>query len=268
MTSTSDNSVSVLIITVNEYYYIPKFLDSVIEADSVNIIGITTLPVSLGSESLWRFGIDLVRRFGLRVSISHICFYLRHMYDDIRYRLGLGGTPRSVGTLASEHGVETRHVKEINSHSYLEYVRELQPDVIASVAATQRFEPELLNISAKATINVHSSLLPEYRGVSPSFWTLLNDENQTGVTAHLMNETIDTGDVIVQRPIDIETNETLHSLNKKVAEVGADVLLDALEAVRTGTVDTTPIDPDEGSYYSLPEREDVRLFQRKGNKFY
>jgi methionyl-tRNA formyltransferase len=190
------------------------------------------------------------------------------MYDDIRYRLGLGGTPRSVGTLASEHGVETRHVKEINSHSYLEYVRELQPDVIASVAATQRFEPELLNISAKATINVHSSLLPEYRGVSPSFWTLLNDENQTGVTAHLMNETIDTGDVIVQRPIDIETNETLHSLNKKVAEVGADVLLDALEAVRTGTIDTTPIDPDEGSYYSLPEREDVRLFQRKGNKFY
>lgn len=268
MSASNDESLSVLIITVDEYYYIPKFFDSILDAESIDIVGITTLPVSLGTDSLWRFGIDLMRRFGLHVTSSHVRFYLRHILTDIRYRLGLGGTPRSVSTLASEHGIEYRHVKDINGVDYVEYVRELQPDVIASVAATQRFETDLLTVPSEAAVNVHSSLLPEYRGVSPSFWALLNDEDRTGVTAHFMDEDIDTGDIIVQRSIEISENETLHSLNETVATVGADVLLTALEGIRTGEVSATPVDPEEGTYYSLPKREDVREFHRKGNKFY
>jgi folate-dependent phosphoribosylglycinamide formyltransferase PurN len=268
MSSKPDDQLSVLVITIDEYYYIPKFLKSILDADSIDTIAITTVPISLGTDSLWRFGIDLMQRFGLRVTSSHVRFYLKHMLSDLRYRVGAGGEPRSVSTVAKGRGIEHRHVSDVNAEDYVEYASGLQPDVIASVAATQKFESDLLNVPTQAAINVHSSLLPEYRGVSPSFWTLLNGEDQTGVTAHFMDENLDTGDIIVQRPIEINETETLHSLNERVAEVGAEVLLEGLEGIRTGNINATPIDPEKGAYYSLPEREDVRAFRQKGNRFY
>lgn len=260
--------LEIVFVTVNEFYYIPRFLSEVVDADGLVVKGIVTLPPSLGTEHMIPFVYKLYDRFGPKVFLQHGLFYAGCRLMDLFNRLNGRKPAYSPQALAQEHGIEYRHVRDVNSPEMTEYFERKAPDVIASVAATQRFEPHIISLPAKGTINVHSSLLPEYRGVSPSFWALLNDEDYTGISVHFMSDELDTGDVLKQERLRIRPDDTLHSLNKRVAERGSDVLLDALRAIQTNDVQTDSIDPDEGSYYSLPEREDVKEFLRQGNEFY
>jgi folate-dependent phosphoribosylglycinamide formyltransferase PurN len=258
----------VVIVTVNEYYYIPKFLRRVVEAESIEIVGITTTPPSLGTQNVLAFAYDLFETFGPRVFCKHTAFYAKHFLLDVINRTLNTGASYSCRTLADRYGIEYRHVTDVNSSDYIDYVESKAPDVLVSVAATQKFEPRLLAVPTERAINIHSSLLPEYRGVSPSFWTMLNDEPETGVSVHLMDEDLDSGDVIRQEPIGTRDDDTLHTLNTRVAEVGSEVLLQALVDIDSGSLNRTPIDPEAGSYYSMPSRSDVRAFREGGRRFY
>jgi len=260
--------LSVVVVTVQEYYYIPRFLRSVLASDAVEVVEILTMPPSLGTESTPRFALDLLRRFGPRVFAQHVAFYAKYATLDAVHRVTGTGEPFSARTLAARRDIDHEHVTDVNDPSVFRRLTEREFDVLVSVAATQKFEPDLLATPNRCAVNVHSSLLPEYRGVSPSFWTLLRGEDRTGITVHYMDEGLDTGAVIAQEPLPIREGDTLHSLNARVAERGSEVLLDALEQVRAGTVTATPIDAEEGSYFSLPEGEDVRAFRRRGREFY
>lgn len=267
--SVSDSgSLDVFIVTIREYYYIPKFLRPVFEAERINVQEIATMPPTLGTQDIPTFVADLLRRFGPRVFARHGYFYVKYALLDVLNRYAARGEAYSARTLARRHGVDHQHVTDVNDPAFVAHIAEYDPDVLVSVAATQRFDPALLAVPSECAVNVHSSLLPEYRGVSPSFWALLNDEDSTGISVHYMDEDIDTGDVLVQEALPIEDDDTLHSLNARVAERGADVLLTALEQIRRGTVDPTSIDPDAGSYYSLPTRADVAEFIANGCQFY
>jgi len=261
------DKLDVLVVTVNEYYYIPKFLRPLVQSDDFQIVGITTVPPSLGTENLLAFAYRLFRTFGPRVFANHCAFYSKYVLLDWVHRLG-GGQEYSPKTLAAVNGIEYRHVKDINAEEYLQYARILEPDVIVSVAATQRFDSDLLDVPAEGAVNVHSSLLPEYQGVSPSFWALLNGEEITGVSAHYMIEEIDAGDLIRQRTIEIHPSDSLHSLNERAAEIGAEVLLAALGDIATDSVNREEFDTDEGNFYPMPTRSDVKAFLERGNTFY
>lgn len=264
----SDEPLSVLIITVDEYYYIPKFLDEVVTADMIDIVGITTVPPTLGTQNILSFAWDLFQAFGPVVFTKHTLFYSKYRLLDLVGRVLDSKTVYSPERLAQRHNIDYRHVNDVNSEEYRSYAQSRAPDVLVSVAATQKFGSELLAIPEDRAINVHSSLLPEYRGVSPSFWSLLNNEEQTGITVHEMAEEIDTGDCIRQEPVPIHDDDTLHTLNERVAERGSKVLLQALEDIRTNDESLEAIDPKAGSYYSLPTRADVQEFRNKGNHFY
>lgn len=264
---TGPEQLDILIITVNEYYYIPKFLGEIIDADEYRVVGLTTMPPSLGTQNLFTFAYDLFRQFGPRVFAQHVGFYTKYLGLDLLGRITGHGPAYSPKTLAKRHNIDYRHTTDVNTGSYREYAANLNPDVMVSVAATQKFGPKLLEVPDRCAINTHSSLLPEYRGVSPSFWAMLNDEERTGVTVHYMADDLDTGDVIRQEPLAIRDDDTLHSLNDRVAEHGSKVLRGALEDIRTGTVTAKPIDPEKGEYYSLPKREEVRKFLIN-NRFY
>lgn len=267
--SASDSdSLDVFVVTIREYYYVPKFLRRILEAERIDVQEIATMPPTLGTQDTPTFVAGLLRRFGPRVFARHGYFYVKYALLDAVNRYTGRGQAYSARTLAHRYGVDHRHVTDVNDPEFVAHVAERDPDVLVSVAATQKFGSELLAVPSESAVNVHSSLLPEYRGVSPSFWTLLNDEDATGITVHYMDEDIDTGDVLVQEEVPIEDDDTLHSLNVRVAERGADVLLQALRQIERGTVDPTPIDPDAGSYYSLPTRADVAEFVANGRRFY
>ena len=94
----------------------------------------------------------------------------------------------------------------------LNKVRELQPDVAIVCSFNFLLPKELYEIPKFGTINCHPSLLPDYRGANPYFHVINNNEKQTGITFHYVDETFDTGDIITQIPVDIYENDTMGSL--------------------------------------------------------
>ncbi|MFC6733708.1 methionyl-tRNA formyltransferase [Haladaptatus sp. DYSN1] len=267
-TDQPDDRLSVLLVVPREYYYIPKFLAQLVESPQIRVVGITTVPPALGTQGVFGFAARLFRSFGPRVFAQHVGFYLRYLATDHANRLLSRGRPYSPKTLALRHDIEYRHVADVNAPSYIDYAKSKNPDVLVSVAATQKFGPELLSVPANCAINIHSSLLPAYRGVSPSFWALLNDEDATGITVHYMAPEFDTGDVIVQRPLPIEPGDSLHTLNTRVAEHGSAVLVEALERIHEGAVEPKPLDLSAGGYYSVPKRDHVKEFLATGRRFF
>ena len=106
----------------------------------------------------------------------------------------------------------------------------LEPDLII-VVAFRKLPAELFNIPKYGTINLHASLLPNYRGAAPINWCLINGEIKTGVTTFFINERIDQGDILLQKEIIIENKDDFGSLYIKLSEVGADLVIKTVEGI-------------------------------------
>lgn len=137
----------------------------------------------------------------------------------------------------------------------LKTVRELQPELIV-VAAYGRILPEdILNVPPYGSINVHSSLLPKYRGAAPINWAILNGETETGVSIMYMAKELDAGDVISQVTTPIGPEENAQELTARLAELGAEALSSAVSALKSGTARRTPQDHSAFTYAPMLSRE-------------
>ena len=136
----------------------------------------------------------------------------------------------------------------------LALVRELHPELIV-VAAYGRILPEdILNTPPYGSINVHSSLLPKYRGAAPINWAILNGESVTGVTIMYMAAQLDAGDVIRCAETPIDPDEDAQTLTERLAQLGADTLLQAVEDLKNGTATRTPQDHTQFTYAPMLDR--------------
>ena len=118
----------------------------------------------------------------------------------------------------------------LKDSNFINQIRRLKPDLIVVVAF--RILPEILwSIPTFGSINVHASLLPNYRGAAPINWAIINGEKQTGVTTFFINDRIDTGDVIGQSKIDINKNENAGELHNSLMRLGADLLIKSIDKI-------------------------------------
>ena len=118
----------------------------------------------------------------------------------------------------------------LKDSNFINQIRRLKPDLIVVVAF--RMLPEILwSIPTFGSINVHASLLPNYRGAAPINWAIINGEKQTGVTTFFINDRIDTGDVIGQSKIDINKNENAGELHNSLMRLGADLLIKSIDKI-------------------------------------
>ena len=115
---------------------------------------------------------------------------------------------------------------------------------------------------------MHGALLPNYRGIAPSFWMMANGERRAGVTVFFVNEDIDAGDVVEVTEFDIGPDETLDAFIVRSKEIACDLLLSAIDKVEIGEPATTPLDKAEGSYYGFPTRTAYRRFRERGRKLW
>ena len=118
---------------------------------------------------------------------------------------------------------------------FLKTLKEISPDVIAVAAFGQILPKAVLDIPKFGCLNVHTSLLPKYRGAAPIQQAILDGEKMTGVTIMYMAEGIDTGDIILQRTIPIEADDTGETLTNKLAALGGELIVEALAKVQNGT---------------------------------
>jgi len=146
-----------------------------------------------------------------------------------------------------------------NLPEVVQTVRGLAPDLILSVWYRRLLGPELLAAPRVAALNVHGSLLPAYRGRAPLNWVLVNGEPRTGVTVHHMSAEADAGDIVAQRAIDIELDDTARSLYERMTKIGVDLLLESYPAVLAGTAPR--VAQDHARATTMPRRrpEDGRI---------
>lgn len=157
--------------------------------------------------------------------------------------------------------------KGINHPESLEVIKSYQPDVLVSIAGNQIFKKPLIELAPKGCINLHTALLPKYRGLMPSFWVLKNNEKKTGVSVFFVDEGIDSGPIIVQKEVEIN-DMTQKQLIEHTKKLGMDAIIEALDLIKNDSVNLIPNPDEEMSYYSFPTKEDVKEFKRIGKKFF
>lgn len=149
-------------------------------------------------------------------------------------------------------------IKVRNNPEFLEEVRKLNPDLICVVAYGKILPQELLDIPKYGCVNVHGSLLPEYRGAAPIQWAVLNGDKKTGVTTMFMNAGMDTGDMILKEEVEIGEDETTGELWDRLKTIGANLLIKTVKEIENGTATRTK-QPEEGTMAPMLSKEMAKI---------
>lgn len=160
-----------------------------------------------------------------------------------------------VKELALRHGYTVYQPTKVRETTFLETVKELAPEVIVVAAFGQIIPKALLEIPPYGCINVHASLLPKYRGASPIQYSIIDGEEETGITIMHMDVGIDTGDIILQAKLPIAPDETGGSLFDKLARLGADAIAEALGQISAGTATRIPQDNEKATQVKMISKE-------------
>ncbi len=140
-----------------------------------------------------------------------------------------------VKEFALEKGLKVyQPIRIKNNTEFIEEIKKLKPDVICVVAYGKILPKEILDIPEKGCINVHGSLLPEYRGAAPIQWAVLNGDKKTGVTTMYMDVGMDTGDIILKEEVTIGDDETTGKLWDRLSKIGGKLLVKTLKQIEDG----------------------------------
>lgn len=159
---------------------------------------------------------------------------------------------------ATRHGLPVLQPEKLDDSAFVDELKTLAPEVIA-VVAFQILPPEVYELASVGAFNLHASLLPQYRGAAPINRAIMNGEIETGVTTFFLERKVDTGDTILMRRVGIEPNETAGELHDRLAELGASVVVETVQHIEAGTVDTLEQDEARASWAPKIFKDDARI---------
>ncbi|MDH5694274.1 MAG: formyltransferase family protein [Gammaproteobacteria bacterium] len=254
--------MKVFVITQNDPFYLSENIDYLLNnlPPHTEIVGCCLFEASpFGKrETFVNKAVNTYKVFGW-------IFFIRYSLKFIANKLF---NRKSVLAVLKEHNVDVVSLDEsINSEKSLDKIKMYKPDLLVSIAGNQIFKRSLINLAPKGCLNLHTSLLPKYRGLLPSFWVLKNEETYSGVSVFFVDEGIDSGEILVQKKFEIGdmSQEQLIRLSKRM---GMNAVLEAIDLVRTGKFDLIENKDEEMSYFSFPTRADVKMFKQRGKKFF
>jgi methionyl-tRNA formyltransferase len=163
----------------------------------------------------------------------------------------------SVAELAEKRGVPVLIRK--SPDDLVPHLRDVDPDVIVATNWRTWIPPEIFTLPRLGTLNVHDSLLPAYAGFSPLIWALINGEDQVGVTAHMMDEELDAGDIVLQRAVPVGPTDTATDLFNSTLELFGPITVDGLALIAAGRTDWARQDRSKASFFHKRSIEDSRI---------
>jgi len=255
-------------VLMDDSQYIPRMYGKVLRERKEDILGIAIVPpVQIGKSLIASYVDFLKKHYIMYGPIGLVKKILQQINCKIKSKISFSDKVKkmySIRKIAKDNDIPIFEEKDINSPNFLERMRKMKPDII-SFASPQIVKSNLLKIPKKGCINVHSALLPKYRGVYPMFWALLNDEKKVGVTVHYMDKDIDNGKIILQKSFPVEKTDTFESLYNKAITIIPDTYLEALEKIENGEK-PLPNKKSESTYFSFPKISDVKKFKNKGKR--
>lgn len=254
--------MNIVLLTQDDPFYLAKELDYLFRniPGNVTVTGCVVFDVSpFGrNETILKKALRTRKIFGNR-------FFVRYGLKFLKAKLE---PSNNINHVLEKYGIEKIEIKgSINSDDSIKKVSGYEPDLLISIAGNQIFKKQLIELAPKGCLNLHSALLPKYRGLMPSFWVLKNDEKFTGVSVFFVDEGIDSGPVLVQKQVEIG-NRSLEELIKHTKRVGMDAILESIQLIQEGDYTLLPNRDEESTYFSFPTRHDVIEFREKGKKFY
>lgn len=168
-------------------------------------------------------------------------------------------TPTPVRILANENGIPSYTPKSLKDEEFLALLSEINPDITVVVAYGKILPKSVLEFPKYGSINLHVSILPRYRGSAPMQRAIMNGESETGVTVMQMDEGLDTGDIIEIEKFPIGERDNLETVHDKSVEIGAGLILKALEKIENGTAKRTKQDESLASYAPKIEKSDLKI---------
>jgi len=171
---------------------------------------------------------------------------------------GLKPQPPPVKRIAQKLDLPLIQPHSVNSPEVLEKLRRLELELLVTAAYGQLLKRPVLELPRRGCLNVHASLLPKYRGAAPVAWAIASGERVTGVTVFLMDEGMDTGPILLQRETEIGPEETRGELERRLAELGGQLVVEAVHGYLAGGLRPRP-QPPGGSLAPRLNREDGRI---------
>jgi methionyl-tRNA formyltransferase len=154
---------------------------------------------------------------------------------------------------ALENSTSVYNESELNITSLKDIIAKYEPDLLVTHAFMKILPKALFNVPKLGTVNIHASLLPAYRGPSPSYWVLHNKEARTGLTAHFMDEGVDTGAIICQNEVYIEQNETMDTVIEKLKHTAPSLVNNMLDNILQPDFQPMPQNEQLASYAPKPK---------------
>ena len=173
-------------------------------------------------------------------------------------------TPPPVKAAALNSGVAVLQPERIKDEEFVNTLREINPDIIVVAAYGKILPKDIIQLPRYGCINVHASLLPKYRGAAPISWAIINGEKETGITIMQMDEGLDTGSILLQKGIEITKEDTAGTLSNKLSKIGAELLIEGLNAIEKGEIKPITQDNSKTSYAPMLKKEDGQINWTKG----
>jgi len=252
----------VVLLTQDEPLFLVPSIDYLLSRKpaGVEVAGCVTFdPSPLGKKT------GLLGRANALLRVFGPAYFIRYATHFALARLD---PKRRLSRILERHGVPELRLKgNVNSVESIAAIRALKPDLLVSVAGNQIFRRPLIELAPKGCLNLHTALLPKYRGLMPTFWALKNGEKETGVSVFLVDEGIDSGPIVVQKHVPIDTDR-LEELIRRTKTIGMDAVWEAVKKIRSGKAKLVPNPEAEKTYFSFPTRADVRAFRAAGKRLY
>lgn len=252
----------IILLTQDDPFYLPEttadFLNRMKQLSNHDLISVIVSNASpFGKRE------PFLKKVKKTYNIFGLRFFLYYTTKFIFRKIIQG---KSVLKVVKQHGVPLWQLEgSINAKENFEKLEQLKPDLIIIIAGNQIIKKKVLDLPTYGVINAHSSLLPAYKGLMPSFWALKNNEQITGVTVFKLGEGIDDGPIINSQVIEISKEMSQADLVRKLKYVANDLLIEAIDKVSKPELFFENIG---GSYYKFPTRMDVDAFYKAGKRFF
>lgn len=249
--------------------FLPKVLDKFLREFADSTAGINIQANTQGKRTLFRTAMDLYKVYGF----WYFQWKLRGLlFNKLRARLInglLGSTKRcyTVAAVAKKYGVPVHTTDDVNSESFRAMLRSFGVEFIVSISGTQLYKKDLRQQTPFGIVNCHGALLPKYRGLMPSFWTLANGEQWGGSSVHFVDRKLDNGPIVVQRKYRIWPHDTLEDIMARSKDLAAEAIIECVRLVEAGDPPLIPNPESEMTHFAMPGPEDVRRFRQHGHRF-
>ncbi|MGX1928083.1 methionyl-tRNA formyltransferase [Flagellimonas sp. 2504JD4-2] len=252
----------IVLLTQDEPFYLAQNIDYLAKNLPVGAEIVSAVLFDVSPFGKKESFLDKAKKTMSIFGFKFFCFY------SIKYLLHFFQPNKNVPkTLRKNNIAEIRLEKSVNNKESLKIIESCEPDLLISIAGNQIFKTDLINLAKHGCLNLHTALLPKYRGLMPSFWVLKNNEEKTGVSVFFVDEGIDSGPILVQKEIPIG-NLTQQQLIKISKRIGMDAILEAIALIMKGGYQLIDNPEEEKTYFSFPTKEDIKEFKKKGKRFF